>query len=105
MGKKPYDDAFTFKDDLAVREVFADGVHLITVDGTVAKITLTVSRPDDLKPGFKGPPKGHKVAVTRLAMPAAAFATLFNQMNNLMLLLEKQGLVKREGVPPSETVQ
>lgn len=103
--KQPFDHAFAFKDDLNVREVFADGLYLITVDGTTAKITLTVSRPDDPEPGYDGPAKGYKVPVARLALSAPAFANLFNQMNQLMNLLEAKGIVRREGQQVQSTVQ
>lgn len=105
MDSKPFDAAFSFKDDLNVREIFADGLHLITVEGTTAKITLTVSRPDDPKPGRKGPPSGYKIPVARLVLSTPAFAHLFNQMSQIMHILEAQGVVKREGQVVRPTVQ
>jgi hypothetical protein len=105
MDNKPFDAAFSFKDDLNVREIFADGLHLITVEGTIAKITLTVSRPDDPKPGQKGPPRGYKVPVARLALTTPALAHLFNQVSQIMHILEAQGLVKREGQIVRPTIQ
>lgn len=95
--KKPFDHAFTFKDDLSVREIFADGIHGIQVGGGVAKLTFTASRmSEEMKLGHKGPPKGYKAPVARIAFPAPAFADLYNKMNQLMAAMEAQGLVKRE---------
>lgn len=105
MEKKPFDHAFAFKDDLGVRETFADGLHLMTFDGAVAKLTFTVSRPDEIKEGFKGPPRGQKVPAARLVLPAPALAALFNQLHQLMGALEAQGLVTRDGDAVRPTVQ
>lgn len=103
MDKKPFDHSFSLKDDLGVREIFFDGIHQTTVDGATAKITLTISRPDPPKPGNKSP-IGQKVVVARLVMPNSTFAELFNSMNQLMTVLEQQGVVQRDGVA-KQTVQ
>src|SRR5690606_26113296 len=106
MGtNKPFDDAFTFKDDLGVRDIYADGVHAISLGGPIAKFTFTVSRPDDMKPGHKGPPKGHKVPVARVAMSAQGFADLYNKMHHIIMALEGQGLFTREDGKAKATLQ
>lgn len=96
MDHKPFDHAFPYKDTHAVVETFADGLHLVTVDGSTARITLTVSRGDPPKPNQKGPPTGQKVTAARLVMPMPAFLHLFNQMNQLVVGLEQQGHIVRD---------
>lgn len=103
--KKPFDHAFTFKDDFAVREHFADEAFGIMLTGSVAKITFTVSRAEDPKPGYKGPPKGLKVPVARVALPAQGFADLYNKMHQMLIALEKQGVVVRENGEAKVTIQ
>lgn len=103
--KKPFDHAFTFKDDIAVKEQFADEAYGLMLTGSVAKITFTVSRPDDPKPGHKGPPKGLKVPVARVALPAQGFADLYNKMHQMLVALEQQGIVIRENGKAKSTIQ
>lgn len=102
---KSFDHAFTFKDDLGVREQFADEAYALVLSGSVAKIVFTVSRPDEVKPGYKGPPKGQKVPVARIALPTQGFAELYNKMHNMLLALEQRGLVVRENGEAKATIQ
>ena len=96
MENKPFDHSFQFKDDLSVRETFAQGVHLATVDGSTLRITFTVSRPDPPKTGNKAP-TGQKVVACRLVLPLPAMAELYNQLDQMVRALEQKGLLKREG--------
>ena len=98
-AKKPYDHAFQFKDNPTITETFADGVHLITVDGSNAKITFTASRSDPPKPGNKAP-TGAKVVTARLVLSAPALTALFNQLQQLMAGMEQMGVIQREGGLP-----
>lgn len=104
MEKKSYDHAFTFKDNLDVTETFADGIHLVTVDGTTMRLVLTVSRSEPPKPGTKAP-TGQKVVASRLVMPLPAMAELYNQLDRMVRGMEAQGLLHREGGGVSPTVQ
>jgi hypothetical protein len=104
MDKKPYDRAFTFKDDPGVRETFADGIHLVTVDGSTLRIVFTVGRADPPKTGNKQP-TGNRVAVARLVMPLPGLAELYNQLDGMVRGLESQGLLTRGGGGVKPTVQ
>lgn len=103
--KKPFDDAFTFKEDNSVRDQFADEAYSVFLSGSVAKLTFTASRPDLGKTGPKGMPKGHKIPVARIALPAQGFAELYNKMHQLLLVMEAQGLVTRDGEKAKATIQ
>ena len=104
MEKKSFDHAFTFKDDIGCRETFADGIHLVSVDGSTLRLVLTVARADLPKTGNKSP-TGHKVPVVRLVMPLPALADLYNQLDQMVRGLESQGLLTRGGGVVSQTVQ
>ncbi len=104
MEKKSFDHAFTFKDDLSVRETFADGVHLIAVDGSTLRIVLTAARSDAPKTGNKQP-TGQKVVAARLVMPLPALAELYNQLDGMVRGLENQGLLTRGDGAVKPTVQ
>jgi len=104
MEKKSFNHAFTFKDNPDVRETFADGVHLVTVDGSTLKIDLTVSRSDPPKTGNKTP-TGNNVIAVRLVMPLPALATLYNQLDQMVRGLEAQGLLHRGSGEVKPTVQ
>ena len=104
MEKKPFNHAFTFKDNPNVHETFADGVHQILVDGSTLKLDLTVSRSDLPKSGNKTP-TGNNVIAARLVMPLPALATLYNQLDQMVRGLETQGLLHRGGGEVKPTVQ
>jgi hypothetical protein len=96
MENKPYDHAFQYKDIPTVPETFADGVHLLTVDGSTMRIVFTVSRSDaEQQPGSKSP-RGQKATAARLVMPLKGFAELYNKLDQMVSGLESQGLLKRE---------
>jgi hypothetical protein len=96
MEKKAYDQAFQYKDVPALAETFADGIHLVTVDGSSARITFTVSRSDPPKTGNKVP-TGQKVTAARIVLPLPAMAELYNQLHGMVQVLEQRGLMTREG--------
>lgn len=103
MESKSYDHTFTFKDVPTVGEVFADGVHLVTVDSTTTRITFTVSRSDPPKTGNKMP-TGQKAVSARLVLSNPAMAELYNQLSRMVQVLEERGIMKREG-GEAQTVQ
>lgn len=78
-------------------ETFADGVQMIGVDGTVVRLTLTVSRP---APSTSGrPPEQAKATALRLVMPTPSFLELFRQMEQIVSQLEKRGVIRRGNQP------
>jgi hypothetical protein len=100
---KPYDHTFQFKDIPTVAETFADGVHLVTVDGTTTRIVFTASRADPPKTGNKSP-TGQKAVAARLVLTNPAMAALYNQLSKMVQVLEQRGLMKREG-GEAQTIQ
>lgn len=101
--KKPFDHSFQFKDVPTIAETFADGVHLVTVDGTTTRIVFTTSRPDPPKSGNKSP-TGQKALAARLVLTNPAMAELYNQLSHMVQVLEQQGLMKREA-GKAQTIQ
>ena len=104
MSSEPYDKNFPFKDNPAVTETFADGIHMITAGNAVLKIDLTVSRGDPPKTGNKAP-TGSKVIASRIVMPVTCIADLYNQLDSLVKLMEQQGLLTRHGGGVAPTLQ
>lgn len=86
-----------YKDLPNVPEIFADGLELITFNGQFAKVTLTVDRMDEPRPGNKKP-TGNKVTAARLVLSPNAVIDLHNRMSQLIAVLEQSGVVKRQ--PP-----
>lgn len=97
MDSKPFDHAFKVKDSPELMETLVDGVQFMTIQGQTARFIFTVSRPDEPKPGHKGPPTGQKIVAARLAMPLPAFADLYNKIEQMVRGLETQGLLTRSG--------
>jgi hypothetical protein len=104
MDKKPFDEDFPFKDDPTVRELFADGIHQVTVDGTTFRLMFTASR-GELPRGNKTKITGSKALVARLVMPTPLLAELYNQLDLLVNGLVAQGIMKREGGGVRPTLQ
>lgn len=105
MDKQAFDHAFTFKDNPAVAETFVDGIHLAAMYGHNFRLTFTVSRADDPKPGRKGPPTGQKVIAERLVMSLQCAADLYNRLDGMFKTLEMQGVLTRDGGAVKPTVQ
>ena len=72
---KPFDHAFTLKDNANVQETFADGVEALALYNSMFRLILTVSRPDPPKTGSKSV-SGHKSVAARIVMPPAAISTI-----------------------------
>jgi hypothetical protein len=97
-------EPFEYRDDGAVKEVFADGVVVTYANTSIARIVLSVSRTDAPKPDRKAT-TGYSTTACRVAMPTAAFLELYNQMHTLVRRLEKNGFVLREGDAIKPTLQ
>lgn len=81
-----------------VSETFADSLGVITFDGNT-RLELCVTRLDPPKPDQ--PPTAVRHPVCRVVMTPETTVALFNQLQNIMHLLEKAGLVtKKEGQQP-----
>ena len=90
-GPTPFD--FPWKDDLSIKEVFADDMHMMTYNGQFAHFTFTVDRMDEMKPPSK--PTGKKMTIARLVMTPNAMIKLVNSLNQIMGALEQDGAVGR----------
>lgn len=104
MENQPFDQAFEFKDNPAVSEVYADHVCRVTADGNSTRITLTISRPD-LPGGDAASAGGQKLVAARLVLPPQATAELYNHLSRVVHLLEQKGIIKKDGGTGTLTLQ
>jgi hypothetical protein len=81
-----------------VSETFADALGNGSFDGQTARLTFSVTRLDPITPAR--PPTAKRYPVCRLVLPPDAVVELFNQLQQLIGLMEQQGLVTREDGRP-----
>ena len=84
-------------------ETFVDSLGLVTFDGATTRLELCVTRLDAIKP--PDPPTAKKYPVCRLVITPECTVDLFNQLNNIMSILQKAGLVTRQEGKPPEVIQ
>ncbi len=81
-----------------VSETFVDSLGIVTFDGNT-RLEFCVTRLDPPKPDE--PPTAGRYPVSRIVMTPETTVTLFNQLQNIMNMLQQAGLVtKHEGQPP-----
>lgn len=81
-----------------ISETFVDSLGVVTFDGNT-RLELCATRLDQPKP--PDPPTARQYPVCRIVMTPEATVVLFNQLQNIMNLLQQAGLVtKQEGQPP-----
>ncbi|MFO7570839.1 MAG: hypothetical protein R6W75_13705 [Smithellaceae bacterium] len=79
-------------------ETFVDSLGVVTFDGNT-RLELCVTRVDPPVP--PDPPTAKRYPVCRVVMTPETTVALFNQLQNIMNLLQQAGLVtKQEGKPP-----
>lgn len=83
----------SYVDRPEVSEAFADTIEKMSFDGQTLRIELCVTRMDDPKPPH--PPTGRKYTACRLVLPPIAALDLLNKLQQLVVMLEQQGIVKR----------
>ena len=76
-----------------VSETFADSFRNLSFDGQSARLEFCVTRMDQPKP--PDPPQAKMYPVCRLVLTPAAFLNLFNQLQNIMNLLQKKGVIQK----------
>ena len=81
--------------DLA--EIFADSIGSGSFDGLTARLAFCVTRLDPVEPSR--PPRGKRYPVCRLVLTPDAVVELFNQLQQLVGIMEQQGLVRRQAEP------
>lgn len=79
-------------------ETFADSIGMSTFDGNTMRIEFRVTRVNPPVP--PNPPTAKRYPVCRLVMTPELAVELSNQLNGVIGMMEKQGLVKREGGKP-----
>jgi len=81
-----------------ISETFVDSLGIVTFDGNT-RLEMCATRLDPPKPPEK--PTARRYPVCRVVMTPEATVALFNQLQNIMNLLQQAGLVtKQEGQPP-----
>ena len=91
----------TYVERPEVSETFADTIEKLSFDGQTLRMELCVTRMDDPTP--PNPPTGKKYTACRLVLPPLAALDLANKLQQLVAMLEQQGIVKRN-VPPGTGV-
>jgi hypothetical protein len=87
-----------YMDRPEISETFVDSLGVVTFDGNT-RLELCVTRLDPPKP--PDPPHARQYPVCRVVMTPETTVALFNQLQNIMNLLQQAGLVtKQEGKPP-----
>jgi len=84
-----------------VNEVYADAVKRVTFHEGVVYIDFAVTRMDEVMPPKE--PTATQLTAVRLALAASAGLQLRDNLDGLLGLLEKQGIVKRMQVPQTPT--
>lgn len=82
-----------------LHETFVDSLGLSTFDGITARITLCVQRLQE--PKTAQPPMANKYPVCRLVLTPEAVVDLYNNLSQLMGILQKSGLINVEGRNPT----
>ena len=89
----------TYVDRPEVSEVYADGVKRVTFHEGAWHFEFTVTRMDDPVPGEE--PTAKQYTSLRLTLAAPVGPNLCDNINGLMDLLERQGIMKRMTKPPA----
>lgn len=83
----------TYVDRPEVSETFADTVEKMFFDNQTLRIELCVTRMNDPSP--PNPPSGEKYTACRLVLPPLTALDLVIKLQQLVALLEQQGVIKR----------
>lgn len=84
-----------------ISETFVDSFGTMMFDGQTARIELRVTRMDDIKPPVK--PTARRYPAVRLVLTPDALLELSNNMQNLINILKKEGIIKPV-VPETGTI-
>lgn len=94
----PADIQARYVDLPELSETFADHLGMTTFDGQQLRIEFQVTRLDLPKP--PNPPTGRRYPCCRLILAAPAVVALYNQLQQIVAILEQQGAVKRGTAGP-----
>jgi hypothetical protein len=87
----------TYIDSPEIREIFADQLERLFLDGGVVRMEFTVLRTDFAKPGPGQPvvePKRWSHTACRLVLSMRGVADMLNKMQELQGLLVQQGVLQ-----------
>ena len=88
----PIPDEFIAAVDIPqLAETFADSIGGINFDGQTLRIEFCVTRLDPVSP--QKPPSGKRYPSCRMVLSTAAAATLAQRLHELMLQLQRQGIL------------
>ena len=76
-----------------VSETFVDSFGNLAFDGQTARIELCVTRMNELHP--PNAPTARKYPICRLALTPKAFLDLYNKLNQLVNVLQQQGVIQK----------
>jgi hypothetical protein len=93
---------YVYVDNPGLAETYADSIQNLVFDGTTFRFTFVVNRLEPPQP--PEPPKGKQLPSCRLVMPLIGALTLYQNLQNMVDALEKQGIVKK-GQPPQPPSQ
>lgn len=96
-------DKVRFIDRPEIPETFADSIQAATFDGNTFRIELCVTRLDEPKP--PAAPTGRRYPVCRLVLTPQTMIDFFNQLQQFVNVMQKQGVLKKIDPPPTATKQ
>jgi hypothetical protein len=99
---KPFNPKTRFEDRPEISETFADSIHGLIFDGQTMRIEFSVTRMDPPEPSKE--PTAFQYPVSRLVLPPSAAIDLFNRLQQILQVLEKDGKITRNQTPP-QTMQ
>ena len=98
MPKQP-GPQMRFVDRPEVSETFSDSLHSIVFDGGSMRIEFCITRMDEIRP--PNPPTGRQYPVCRLVLTPKVAIDLFNRLQQMMAVLEREGKLKKGSSPDS----
>jgi hypothetical protein len=86
---------FRYEDRSDLLETFADNVQRMTFDGRTLRIEFCVNRAGEVVGGQQQ--TGRTMPVCRMVLDLDGAIDLFNKINNLQSVLERQGVIRKNG--------
>jgi hypothetical protein len=83
---------FRYEDRPDLLETFADNVQRMTFDGRTLRIEFCVNRAGEL---VNGQQTGRSMPVCRMVLDLDGAIDLFNKINSLQTVLERQGVIRK----------
>lgn len=91
--QKPREPTFTYENDPAIAEVFADMMGQVYFDGQSMRLEFVVSRLDAT--ARQDAPTGKRRTSARIVLTPGGAVDLMNRLNQLSAALEQAGIMKR----------